>query len=59
MVLGIFKITLRLRDRYVFMWQSVKILKRFQYFNFETDFQEKENVIQKIAISFHSCKHKN
>ena len=29
MVLGIFKIALRMRDRYVFMWQSVKVLNVF------------------------------
>ena len=39
----IFKIALRLRDRYVFMWWSVKSLNIFQYFNLETDFLENEN----------------
>ena len=29
MVLGIFKIALRLRDRHVFMWKSVEILNVF------------------------------
>ena len=40
--------------------QSVKfyytfsILKRFQYFNFETDFLENENHFQKTAVQFFS-----
>ena len=29
MVLGIFKIALRLRDQYVFMWQPVKVSNTF------------------------------
>ena len=44
MVQGIFKIVLRFRDRHVFMCQSVEILKGFQYFNFETDFQGNEKL---------------
>ena len=32
-VLGIFKVTLRLRDRHVFMWRSVKILEIFNSLN--------------------------
>ena len=57
MVLGIFKIALRLRDRHVFMWQSLKIEKRFQYFNFETDFLENENYFPKTGVQFFSWKH--
>ena len=54
---GIFKRALRLRDRRVFMWQSLKIEKHFQYFNFETDFQENENHFQKTGVPFFSWKH--
>ena len=32
------------------MWQSLKIEKRFQYFNFETDFLENENHFQKTGV---------
>ena len=42
MVIGIFKIALRLRDRQVFMWKSVEILNVFNTFNFETNFLQKE-----------------
>ena len=52
MVLGIFKIALHLRDRYVFMWQSVEILNVFN-----TYFLEKENFFQKTRVPFFSWKH--
>ena len=57
-VLEIFllRIALRLRDWHVFMWQSLKIEKRFQYFKFETDFLENENHFQKTAVPFFSWK---
>ena len=31
--------------------------ERFQYFNFETDFLENENLLQKIEVRFFSWKH--
>ena len=31
--------------------------KRFQYFNFETDFVENDNLFQKTVIPFFSWKH--
>ena len=33
--------------------------ERFQYFNFETDFLENENLLQKIGVSFESTKIEN
>ena len=36
------------------MWQSLKTKKRFQYFNFETDFMENENHFQKTGVPFFS-----
>ena len=47
MVLGIFKIALRLRDRHVFMRQLVKTLNVFNTVNFETEFLENENLFSK------------
>ena len=55
MVLGIFKIALRLRDRHVTICES---FKRFQYFNVETNFLENENLFQKIWVLFFSWNHK-
>ena len=54
-LLGIIKIALRLRNRHVFMWQSVET-ELFQYFNFETDFLENENFFQKTGVPFFSRK---
>ena len=31
--------------------------KRFQYFNFETDYLENENLFQKTVVQFFSRKH--
>ena len=31
--------------------------KRFQYFNFETDYLENENLFQKTGVQFFSRKH--
>ena len=59
-VLEIFKIALRLRDRHVFMWRSVKILSIFSiYFNFETNFLENENFFQKTGALFFSWTHED
>ena len=57
MLLRIFKIALRLRDQHVFIWKWLKIEKRFQYLNFETDFLENENHFQKTGVAFFSWKH--
>ena len=38
------------------MWQSLKIEKRFQYFNFETDFLENENHFQKTGVPLKALK---
>ena len=59
-VLEIFKIALRLRDRHVFMWRSVKILSIFSiYFNFETNFLENENFFQKTGALLFSWTHED
>ena len=47
MILGVFKIALRLRDLHVFMSQSVKVSN---VFNFETNFLENENLFQKTGV---------
>ena len=54
MVLGIFEIALRLRDWYVFMWQSVKNFERFQYIIFYSSSLKKESVFQKTGVPFFS-----
>ena len=50
-VLGIFKITLCLRDRHVFFVTIRANFQHFQYFNFETDFLENENLFQKTEVT--------
>ena len=52
MVLGIFKIAVRLRDRHVFYKIISESFKRFQYFNFETNFLENDNLFLKIGVPF-------
>ena len=54
MVLGIFQIAIRLRDRHVFHVIISESFKRFQYFNFETNFLENENLFRKTGVSFFS-----
>ena len=49
MAQGIFKIVLPLRDRHVFISES---FKRFQYFNFETNFLENKNLFEKLNYRF-------
>ena len=39
------------------MRHSDKHFERFQYFNFETNFLENENLFQKIGVPFFSWKH--
>ena len=34
----------------MFLWTITESFKRFQYFNFETDFREKENLFQKTRV---------
>ena len=53
MVLGIFKIALRLRNRRFYMTISEKF-EHFQYLNFETDFLENENFFQKTGVPLFS-----
>ena len=43
MVLEIFKIVPRLRDRHIFIWQSENF-EHFQYLKLETDLLENENL---------------
>ena len=52
MVLGIFKIALHWRDQHVLTISEN--FEHFQYFNFETDFLEKENCFQKTGVQFFS-----
>ena len=51
-MLGIFKIALRLREQHAFLWQSLKIFERFQYFNFETNFLKTETFFKKLEYCF-------
>ena len=41
-----------LRDRHTFMWQITRNFKRFQYFNFETNFQKTKNFFRKLEYCF-------
>ena len=47
-VLGIFKIALRLRDQYVFMWQSVKILNDFDTLTLKQIFWKTKTFFKKL-----------
>ena len=47
MVLGIFEIALRLRDRHVFMWQFVKMLKTD---HFNTKLPYKKPILRQIEL---------
>ena len=51
MALGIFNIALHLRSACFYVTISENF-KRFQYFNFETDFPENENLFQKTGVRF-------
>ena len=51
MVLGIFKIVPHLKDWHVTISRNFEC---FQYFNFEADFLENENLFQEIEVPFFS-----
>ena len=52
MVLGIFKIALRLRDRHVFKWQSVKILNVFNSLTLKQIFWKTKTFFKKLEYRF-------
>ena len=52
MVLEIFKIVLRLRDRYVFMWQSVKISNVFNTLTLKQIFWKTKTFFKKLEYRF-------
>ena len=52
MILGIFKITLRLRDRHVFYVTISESFKRFQYFNLEQIFWKIKTFFKKLEYCF-------
>ena len=51
-VLGIFKITLRLRDRHVFMWQSLEILTDFNILTLKQIFWKTKTFFKKLEYRF-------
>ena len=51
-VLGVFKIALHLRDRYVFMWQSADILDVFSTLNLKQIFWKTKTFFKKLKYSF-------
>ena len=52
MILGIFKLALRLRDWHVFMWQSVKILNVFNSLTFKEIFCKTKSFFKKMEYRF-------
>ena len=52
MVQGIFKIALCLRDRHVFMWQSVKILNVFNTLTLRQIFCKMKSFCEKLVCCF-------
>ena len=52
MVLGIFKIALHLRDRHVFMWQSVEILNIFSTLALKQIFWKTKTFFKKLENRF-------
>ena len=60
-VLGIFKIALSLKDRHVFMWQSVKILNFFNGLTLKQLFCKTKTFFKKLGycFSFESTKFEN
>ena len=52
MVLGIFKIALRLRDQQVFMWQSLEILHVFNTLALKQNFWKKKSLFKKLDDRF-------
>ena len=51
-VLGIFKIALRLRDRHVFMWQSVKVSNVLNTLTLKQIFAKTKSFFKKLEHSF-------
>ena len=51
-ILGIFKIAFRLRDRHVFMWQSLKILNVFNTLSVKTIFSKTKNFFKRLEYRF-------
>ena len=51
-MVGIFKIPLRLRDRHVFMWQSMKILNVFNSLTLKQIFWKTKTFFKKLEDSF-------
>ena len=51
-VLGIFKITLRLRDRHVFMWQSLEILTDFNILTLKQIFWKTKTFFKRLDYRF-------
>ena len=52
MVLGIFKIAFRLRDRHVFMWQSVKVSNVFNTLTLKQIFWKIKTFFKKLECCF-------
>ena len=52
MVLGIFKIALRLRDWHVFMWQSVKVSNVFNTLTLKQIFWKTKTFFKKLEYRF-------
>ena len=52
MVLGIFKIALRLRDWHVFMWQSVKVSNVFKTLTLKQIFWKTKTLFKKVEYHF-------
>ena len=51
-VLGIFKIALRLRDRHVFIWQSVKVSNVFNTLTLKQIFRKTKTFFKKLEYRF-------
>ena len=51
-VLGIFKIAVRLRDRHVFIWQSVEVLNDSNTLTLKHIFWKMENFFKKLEYRF-------
>ena len=52
MVLGIFKISIPLRDRYVLMWHSVEILNDFDTLTLKQIFLKMKTFFKKLEYYF-------
>ena len=58
-VLGIFKIAFRLRDRHVFMWQSLGILNLFNTLTLKQFFWKTQIRYKKLKCRFFSWKYQD